>query len=117
MSKTTTAMLVKLLVTFIAGWITLGAMDGNTVGWIFTFAVLGTIINYTLGDLYILPNYGNIAASVGDGVMAAVLAYVLDSLFDNFDTRFGTLLVLALLVAVAEYFFHRFLIKSDEVAP
>ncbi|QGU95799.1 DUF2512 family protein [Clostridium bovifaecis] len=117
MSKTTTALLVKLLLTFIAGWITLGAMDGNTIGWVFTFAVVGTILNYLLGDLYILPSYGNITASIGDGIMAAVIAYVLDALSTNFDTRFGTLIILAVLVAAVEYFFHRYLIKSDEVAP
>ncbi|KYH30382.1 MULTISPECIES: DUF2512 family protein [Clostridium] len=117
MSKTTTAILVKLLLTIIAGWITLGAMDGNTIGWILTFAVIGTILNYLFGDLYILPSYGNITASIGDGVMAAVVAYVLDVLSANFDTRFSTLIILAVLVAVVEYFFHRYLIKSDEVAP
>lgn len=117
MSRTTTALLVKLLLTFIAGWITLGAMDGNSFGWILTFAILGTILNYILGDLYVLPSYGNISASIADGIMAAALAYVLDLFSDNFDTRFGTLLVLGVIVAAAEYFFHRYLIKSDKVEP
>lgn len=114
MSKTTAALMIKMIINFAAGWITLRAIDGNNLGWILAFALIGTIMNYLLGELFTLPTYGDITSSICAGIMAAVIAYIIDLFIINFSTRFTTLVFLAAIVTAAEYLFHRFLIKSEE---
>lgn len=117
MSKTTTALLVKFGMTFVAAAIALYYIDGNTIGQVLIFSILGTAINYLIGDLFVLPSFGNIVASVGDGILAAALAYIMDLVIPAFRTTFTSLAVLAVLVAVAEYFFHQYIARSEKVAP
>lgn len=117
MSQTTTALLAKLGMTFVAAWLTLGFMDENTLGPILVTAIVGTVLNYLIGDLGVLPRLGNVIASLGDGVMAAFVAYIVSLLFPAFEISSNSLLVFAAIVAVAEYFFHMFLYRSEKVAP
>lgn len=115
MNRVLTGVLAKFFLYFVVGWVTLGTIDGNTIGWISIFAIVGTVINYLFGDKYILPQYGNISACVADGFMAGVTAYALDLLYMRFDVRALTLIILALLVAIGEYFFHVYIFKSENL--
>lgn len=117
MSKTTMALIVKWAITFVASWIVFGLIDGNTLGTVFLISVVGTIVNYLIGDLLVLPNFGNIVASIGDGAMGALAAYFLSFIIEGFQTTLTSLLIFAAIVAVAEYVFHMYLLKSEEVAP
>ncbi|MEA4825641.1 DUF2512 family protein [Clostridium sp. JNZ J1-5] len=112
MGRTLTALLSKFLLYFVIGWVTIGTMEGNTVGWISIFALAGTIVNYLLGDMYILPQYGNITACLLDGFMGAVVAYTLGLLYTEFKVGIFTLVILALLTAIGEYFFHVYLFRD-----
>jgi len=117
MSKTTMALLVKLAITFVASWIVFGLIDGNTLGTVFLISIVGAIVNYLIGDLLVLPNFGNIVASLGDGVMGALAAYVMSFIVAGFQTNLTSLFIFAAIIAVAEYVFHMYLLKSEEVAP
>lgn len=117
MSRTTLALIFKFVMTvvFAAGAFIL--IDGNGWTWPIVVGVAGTILNYVLGDLVVLPRFGNIAASIGDGVLAALTAYVVDLIVPAFTTSATSLAVFAVLIAVGEYFFHQYLKASDRVAP
>lgn len=104
MSKTTTALLVKFLLTFVAAIIAFTALNRNMWGWVLLVAIIGTILNYLIGDLMVLPRYGNIVASLGDGVLAALVAYIVDLNTILFNTTWGSLVLFGIIVAVAEYF-------------
>lgn len=117
MSKTTTALLFKLIGTFLATWIVFGMILDNPMGHIITLAVLATILNYLLGDLMVLPRYGNVVASIGDGILGALTAYILSLISRAFDTTLATLLLFTVIVAVFEYFFHQYLLSTDKLAP
>ena len=117
MSDTKKALLFKFLMTFIAGWISFEFLGNNPFNWILAFAVIGTIANYLVGDLLVLPGLGNIGAALGDGALAVVLAYILDLMSFTFDTTVTHLVVLGFLVTVGEYFFHGYLLNNDKVAP
>ncbi|WP_347488118.1 DUF2512 family protein [Desulfoscipio sp. XC116] len=117
MSKTATALIIKFIMTFVFAGIALAFIDHNTWGWIFVVAVVGTALNYFVGDLLVLPKYGNIVASVGDGVMASLTAYIISLLAPAFRTSFTALAILAVLIAVGEYFFHQYLLRSEKVEP
>lgn len=117
MSKTGRALLVKFLITFAASTIAFSVFDDNSLGWAAAVAVAGTAVDYLIGDLGILPHAGKLVAAIADGGLAALTAFALDVLAGGFSTDIGSLLLFAALVAVAEYFFHAYLLRSRKVAP
>ncbi|TYO98061.1 DUF2512 family protein [Desulfallas thermosapovorans] len=117
MNKTVTALLVKFIMTLVIAGIALVFIDNNAWTWALWVAIIGTAVNYLVGDLVVLPKYGNIVASIGDGVMAALVAYIIDLISPVFQTSFTALALLAVLVAVGEYFFHQYLLREEKVEP
>lgn len=115
--KTGAALVVKFLMTLAATAIAFRLFAANPWYWIFVIALVGTALNYLLGDVVILPNWGNIPAVIMDGLMAVLTAYVVSYVAADFSINILSALVLFGLVAVAEYFFHMFLERSEEVAP
>ena len=114
--RTIVALVVKFLLTTAVAAVAFRPL-GNPWGTIVALGIAGTALNYILGDLIVLPSMGNVVASVADGGLAAVTAYVWDRLSTAFDTTTGSLLLFGLLVAVAEYFFHKYLAADRKVAP
>jgi len=125
MNNTATALIVKFVITFFAAAIAFMLLRNSgftTTGnatwlWILIVGILATAANYFLGDLYVLPRYGNVVASIVDGIAAALVAYIIALIATPFDTTFASLTIFALLVAVAEYFFHRYLKQAEKVEP
>jgi hypothetical protein len=103
--------------TFVFAAISFTFIADNTLGWSLIVAILVTALNYLLGDLLVLPNFGNITASIGDGVMGALTAYLLDIISRNFGTTLFTLSLFAILIVVGEYFFHQYLLNNKKVSP
>lgn len=117
MSDTAKSLLFKFLMTLIIGWVAFGFLDNNPFSWILAFAVIGTIANYLIGDLLVLPGLGNIGAAIGDSALAVVLAYILDLMSFTFDTTVTNLVVLGILVTIGEYFFHGYLLNNNKFVP
>ncbi|MEW5921021.1 MAG: DUF2512 family protein [Bacillota bacterium] len=110
-------LLVKFVMTFIIAMLAFSFLDANPAGWVFFIAVAATIVNYLVGDLYVLPNYSNIVASVGDGVLGVIVAYIVGLMTAAFNPTGGTLLSFGVLIAVGEYFFHPYLVRTKKVVP
>ncbi|SJZ82779.1 DUF2512 family protein [Selenihalanaerobacter shriftii] len=117
MSQTITALIIKFIMTLVIAGIVFSLMNGNNFGWILIVSIAGTILNYLMGDLFVLPNLGNIVASLGDGLMAALTAYIIDLTTLNFATSLSSLAIFGILIAIGEYFFHQYLIQNEKVAP
>lgn len=117
MSKTTGALIVKFLLTLAAAFIAFQMFDNNSFGWVLGVSLVGTILNYLIGDLYILPNFGNFVASIADGGLAALTAYLMGVMVRGNNIGTSSLMVFGLLVALAEYFFHRYLLSTKKVEP
>lgn len=117
MSKTASALIYKFILTFLIATVAFVLIDRNALIWAFVVGLVGTVLNYLLGDLIILPKFGNIVASVGDGVLAALTALLVGILTPAFQTTTTSLLIFAVLIAVGEYFFHQYLLRSEEVEP
>lgn len=115
--KITMALLYKFLVTLLASWASFNLIDQNSINMILMISLTGTVINYILGDLYILPSMGNVIASIADGILAAAIAYMVDIFSYNFVASATSLIVFASIIAGAEYFFHIHLLKDDKVSP
>lgn len=115
MDKTGTSLAIKFVMTFIVTAIAFYFLVRNPWSWILAVSIVVTAVNYLIGDLVILPSYGNIVASIADGVMAGIVAYLISLLFATFDTTTSALLTFGVLIAIGEYFFHQYLVKTDEV--
>lgn len=119
MTKTITALIIKFLITLGAAWIAFTMFGNGSFTFILTLSIVGTIINYLIGDLLILPNWGNIIASIGDGGLSIATAYALAYIF--YGTRANTtataFIIFGIIIAVAEYFFHIYLLRTEEVSP
>jgi flagellar biosynthesis component FlhA len=123
-----TALIIKFAFTFAAAWLAFGYVGGNPIGWVLITALAVTILNYFIGDLIVLPAFGNIIASIGDGLLGAITAFVISLLTgsvkpDNinnqipnlFRTNLLTLVFFALIIMIAEYFFHKYLTQTSKV--
>ncbi|MDI9476258.1 MAG: DUF2512 family protein [Natronincolaceae bacterium] len=117
MSKTTGALLFKFLMTLVVSGIAFNIIGGNTFGWVFLIAILGTVIDYLAGDLLILPKVGSFIGAIINGVLAALIAIVVAMVAPAFTITTHSVLAFAVLVAVGEYFFHQYLLKADKVEP
>jgi hypothetical protein len=115
--KTAWALISKFIITLLAVAISFGLIIENPFTWIITLAILATAVNYVLGDLVVLPKFGNISASIGDGLLGVLLAYLMDLGVPAFNTNSTSLIALFLLIAVAEYLFHQYLLRDEKVAP
>ncbi len=117
MSKTSGALLMKFVLTLGAAWVSFSLFANATFTSVLIIAIAGTLLNYLIGDLFVLPNFGNIMASIGDGGLAALTAYVISRFTYGFAATATSFVVFAVLISIAEYFFHIYLLKSDDVAP
>lgn len=113
MSQNVIAIIVKFLITLALAWAVFGLINNAAFGWILTLAVIATAVNYVVGDLLALPRYGNIVAAAGDGIMAAVVAAILHAVFPGVQATAASLVLFAVLIGVAEYFFHRYLLTTE----
>lgn len=117
MYKTGLALLVKFILTLVAAIITFGFTDRNTLSWVLAFSLVATVINYFIGDLGVLPAFGNSVAAVGDGVLSIVTAYLMNLLFPDFKISLITAISFGLLIAVGEHYFHKYLDRLEKVSP
>jgi hypothetical protein len=110
-------LLLKYAMTFVAGFLTLSLIDGNSVLEVLVLALAVAALNYGVGDLVVLPAYGNLVAAIGDGLMAAVLVYIISLIWPAITVSFLSLVIFAVLIAIAEYFLHNYLLAAEEVKP
>ncbi|NMB02566.1 MAG: DUF2512 family protein [Firmicutes bacterium] len=117
MSVTGRALAIKFLLTFGAAGLILSIFDTNPWSLVFLYSLVVVPINYLVGDMFVFPSMGTIAAAIGDGIMAALVAYLYGEIVVDFQTSVYTLIVLGGMVAAVEFVFNGFLIKSGRVAP
>jgi len=111
--KTITALIIKFILTFGAAWISFLIFGNVGLTFILIIAIAGTILNYLIGDLLILPRFGNIVASISDGILGAITSYAI--LFAYVYYTASSLAYFAIIVAILEYFFHMYLVSADIV--
>ncbi|MCG1009344.1 DUF2512 family protein [Salinicoccus sp. ID82-1] len=113
------AMLIKAVMTLAVLWIVLGAFYGMD----FWPMILGTtivlgILSYFAGDMGILPAAGNAMATISDLVLSFLVVWLIGLWLT--DLTGGEVAVAAIIsaivIAVGEYLFHIYLLKSGPVA-
>ncbi|TYP57630.1 DUF2512 family protein [Thermosediminibacter litoriperuensis] len=106
------ALLFKLAMNLVLAWAAFGIIGRNPFTYIIALGIATTVINLVLGDLFVLPRYGNTVASVGDGLLGVLTALVVDQLVPEFATTPMTLLIYGFTILVGEFLFHNYLLNS-----
>ena len=117
MGKTAGLLIFKFVMTLLTGLLTLSLFDSNPWPIVVLFAVVATAANYLVGNLVVLPAMGNTVTAISNGLMAGLIAYMMDLTSAGFRTTFGTLVALGLFIAIEEYLFHGYLENTIETAP
>jgi hypothetical protein len=107
------ALIIKFIMVTAILWLILGGMFEVSIENIFIISILLTGVSYVVGDLYVLPKFGNTAATIADFGLAFAGIWVLGSLlFEQTDDLAGAALISAAVVAIGELFFHRYMKKQ-----
>jgi len=117
LSKSARVLLIKYAMTFVLAVAVFILAGGNPWGVVFAMSITLATLNYLLGDFYVLPRYGNIVSSVTNGFLAGLGAYLVSFFFPAFEAGYGLILVFGILIATGEYFFHRYLMQTEETRP
>lgn len=88
-----------------------------TTAQLLTVSLILTVVAYILGDRIILPAAGNMVAVVADAMIAAAVLWLASALWPGMYLRWGAIGLSALVIGVAEFFFHRYLIARGLVQP
>lgn len=106
------ALVVKAIMIWAIVWIILSLLydiafiDSTIIGVLIVMAL------YVLGDLVIIRKFGNIAATIADAGVAAVILWLFLSMRDyNYDLLM-LVLIPTVLIGVGEFFFHKWLWKE-----
>lgn len=113
MEKTFLGLIIKILATFVAAWISFSLIANNVLLWIFVVAFAVGLVNFLIGDLLVLPRFGHMSATITNGILGVITAYLIDLLSVNFTITWVSGLVFLLVVTVFEYFLHRYITISE----
>lgn len=75
-------------------------------------AIIITIVAYIIGDLLILPTYGNLSASIADGIIAFLVTWLTPFVVTRISISVGTALTVGALVGIGEWFFHKYFTRT-----
>lgn len=109
MVKHVVNLIIKVALFAVVLGILLSRMPAYSFGSILWLAVTMSILAYIVGDLLILPAYGNWTAVAADGLLVLFSLWLLPGLLGTSPVGFGTILMAAILLGLGEYYFHRYL--------
>jgi len=106
-------LLMKLLMCTAVVTIVLGLIYGVSFGDILFISIMLAGISYFLGDLFILPRFGNTIATIADFGLAFVTTWLLGIMVIERIIPLGTAsFFVALILAIGEILFHRYMNSS-----
>ena len=111
--KHTRALLIKFVMITVVLLVTLGFLYGVDFGDILTISLILTIAAYLIGDMVILPQFGNTAATIADFGLAYLGTWLVGAMIIEQPIRLGVAsFITALIIAIGEAFYHRYLTKT-----
>lgn len=106
--KFLTSLIIKFVMVTAVLWIMLGVF-GVSFGNIMLTSILLTVISL-VGDMFVLPRSGNVAATIADFGLALVLIWLVGSFLYDQPIRLGmAAFVSAIMITVGEFVFHKYL--------
>ncbi len=83
---------------------------------IFMMSLILTIFAYLLGDLIILPRFGNITTTIADFMLAVIVIWGFGNYWYTPLYPWASIaLVSSIIITIGEWFFHKYIIKKIKV--
>ncbi|MDD4588202.1 MAG: DUF2512 family protein [Heliobacteriaceae bacterium] len=117
MNKTVVALMFKPLMFLVFAAVTVAYMNSSTWSWALAVTIVLTLLSYFVGDLLVLPAFGNTVTAGAEALVAAATAYILDLYFPGAQTSPVSLVFIAALTGIGEYYYHRYFLGLEKVAP
>ncbi|HEE9034592.1 MULTISPECIES: YndM family protein [Bacillus] len=115
------ALLIKYTAVTAVLLVILGIFQGISIPRVLLISLFLTGAAYLIGDLFILPKYGNMIATMADFGLSFFGTWLLTSLFTNLDATRNIGLssfIAALIIGGTEVFFHiymkRLVLRNDD---
>ncbi|GGA46814.1 hypothetical protein GCM10007416_19980 [Kroppenstedtia guangzhouensis] len=110
MLRYVTGLLIKFVMTVVISWLVLGAFFGISFPAILTASVVLTGVSFLIGDLLILPKFGNAVATIADLGLVWLGIWVLGSfLFEQAVSLGAASFMSAFFIAIGEILFHKYM--------
>lgn len=106
------ALIIKYLFVATATSLVFTGVLGIETGPSLWVALVLTLALYLLGDLTILPAFGDRAATITDAGVALVLTWLAPLYSRVAPIPFATALAVAVLIGIGEYFFHNYIRRN-----
>ncbi|WLD94648.1 YndM family protein [Alkalihalobacillus sp. AL-G] len=107
------ALLIKFIMVTAVLYIVLGLVYGVTFGDILGISLFVTVAAYLIGDLFILPRYGNAVATLADFGLAYLGIWLVGGAFIEVDFPLGLASFYATIgIVVGEWFFHKYMLSQ-----
>jgi ABC-type Mn2+/Zn2+ transport system permease subunit len=113
MKRVYLGLILKIILVFVSAWVAYGLIEDNGLLWIFITSLAISLLTFLIGDILILPRYGNMSAAVADAVLAALIAWIIDILTINFYITWISSLTFVVLIFIIEMVLHRYLERAD----
>ncbi|MCY8976727.1 DUF2512 family protein [Bacillus atrophaeus] len=110
------ALAIKGIMTIIVLYLVLGLGFNFTFGDTLLMTIVLGVISYLLGDLYVLPKWNNMIATVADFGLAFLVVWLMGMPL-SMGLSPGMLalaaLFAAIVMAIGEYFFHFYMMSKE----
>lgn len=98
---------IKFVIISVVLYSLLAIFETASLTEILTISISVTILSYVLGDLFILPRYNNVIATIADFGLVFAIVWILASMFIYSETPIGIVSGFsAFFIAVSETLFH-----------
>ncbi|MGE0911806.1 DUF2512 family protein [Bacillus atrophaeus] len=110
------ALAIKGIMTIIVLYLVLGLGFNFTFGDTLLMTIVLGVVSYLLGDLYVLPKWNNMIATLADFGLAFLVVWLMGMPL-SMGLSPGTLalaaLFAAIVMAIGEYFFHFYMMSKE----
>lgn len=111
--KNLRSLIIKFIMILAIFSIVFGSFYGVSIGDILSISLILTMGSYLIGDLYILPMFGNIAATLADFGIVYFGSWLIGAAIIEKPISVGSASFFsALLIAIGEAFFHRYVVRN-----
>lgn len=107
------SLILKIILVFVAAWISYSLIEENPLLWVFISALAVALLSFLVGDMLVLPRYGNISAALADAVIGGIVAWIVDLLTPRFYITWVSTLVFVVLIFIIEIILHRYIAEKD----
>ncbi len=105
-------LVLKFAFTYLVLFIMIPILGKSTWTQTIVLGLILGLLSYIIGDMWILPKFGNIVAIIADLGLSALVVWLMMKGLPHFVLTSGGVWSIAVVLAIGEWLFHRYLLAS-----